>query len=55
MLISNSQIQALLELAPIGVIQCDSSSDCIYANRKWLEITEATLAETLGQGWLEFL
>ena len=52
---SNSQIQTVLEFAPIGVIQSDSTGACIYANRKWLEITGATLEETLGQGWINCL
>ena len=55
MLVSNSQIHSLLELAPIGVIHSDGRGACIHANRKWLEITGATLAETLGHGWLAYL
>ena len=55
MLVSKSQIHSLLELAPIGVIHSDGRGACIHANRKWLEITGATLAETLGHGWLAYL
>ena len=53
MLVLNSQFYALLELTPTGVIQSDCSGACIYANRKWLETTGATLEKTLGHGWLE--
>jgi len=46
------RFKALTNLAPVGIIQVDQHWYCTYANDEWCELTNSSLDEVLGMGWL---
>jgi PAS domain S-box-containing protein len=47
------QFRSLSASSPIGIFQVNPGGQCIYVNRRWLEITGRTNTEALGEGWTE--
>ncbi len=43
----------LLDSSPLMIWLSDADNRCVYFNRTWLEFTGRSLAEELGDGWLE--
>lgn len=42
----------LLDMSDIGHFETDGNGDCIWANKKYEEITGLTLLDLLGKGWV---
>lgn len=49
---SENKFRAITENAPLGVYMTDKKGDCIYANRRWLEMAGLTEEEASGKGWI---
>ncbi len=47
------RFQVLTDLAPIGILQLNTTWECIYANKRWLEICGKTSAESKHSRWLD--
>ncbi|WP_404789831.1 GAF domain-containing protein [Altericista sp. CCNU0014] len=52
---SEALFRSLSEASPIGIFRNDAEGKCIYTNPRYREITGATLEETLGDGWQQFI
>ena len=50
-----AQQQALMRLAPIGIVQLGADWTCLYANDMWCRLSRLTLDESLGGGWIDAL
>lgn len=50
---SEQKFRLLSDLSPVGIYQTDEKGDCIYANKKWLEMAGLSLEEALGKGWIK--
>lgn len=55
---SNSQpdgefIPPVLQYAPLAILRVQEDWSCVFANDKWCEISGKSVADSLGQGWLE--
>ena len=48
----DEQIDLLMSYAPFGIILTDENSGCIYANKRWTEISGLSIEKSLGKGWL---
>ncbi|TFB46762.1 putative bifunctional diguanylate cyclase/phosphodiesterase [Cryobacterium tagatosivorans] len=48
-------LQALVRLAPVGIVQLDSQGGLLTANNQWLSVSGLTLDESLGAGWASAL
>ncbi|WP_326968841.1 putative bifunctional diguanylate cyclase/phosphodiesterase [Arthrobacter sp. CG_A4] len=44
-------LQALVRLAPVGIVQLDAGGGLLTANDQWLSMSGLTLDESLGSGW----
>ena len=47
------RFRSLSASSPIGIFQVNEHGSCTYVNRRFQEITERSLEECLGDGWLE--
>lgn len=45
------RFQTLTALAPVGILELDAHWACQYANDRWCELSQLTMAETEGDGW----
>ncbi len=45
------RFRALSESSPVGILQGDMQSRCVYANTTWQTMTGLTLDESLNHGW----
>lgn len=45
------EFQASAELLPVAVWETDVRGACLWANRRWTELTGQPITEALGQGW----
>lgn len=52
---SEALFRSLSEFSPVGIFRNDAKGNCIYTNPRWQEITGATFAEALGDGWQQFI
>jgi PAS domain S-box-containing protein len=52
---SEALFRSLSEFSPVGIFRNDAEGNCIYTNPRWQEITGATFAEALGDGWQQFI
>jgi two-component system, cell cycle sensor histidine kinase and response regulator CckA len=52
---SERQFRTLCDFAPIGIFRTDGAGNNIYNNPRWEEITGLCAAQTMGQGWLEWV
>jgi PAS domain S-box-containing protein len=52
---SEALFRSLSEFSPVGIFRNDAEGHCIYTNPRWQEITGATFAEALGDGWQQFI
>ncbi|MDJ0354001.1 GGDEF and EAL domain-containing protein [Pseudarthrobacter sp. PH31-O2] len=44
-------LQALVRLAPVGIVQLDAGGGLLSANDQWLNMSGLTLVQSLGSGW----
>lgn len=47
------QYRTLAQLAPVGIVKLDDQWLCNYANDMWCTLTDRSLEENLGDGWIE--
>jgi len=47
------QYRTLAQLAPVGIVKLDDQWLCSYANDMWCKLTERSLEDNLGDGWIE--
>ncbi|NEQ32696.1 MAG: PAS domain S-box protein, partial [Leptolyngbya sp. SIO4C5] len=52
---SQSQYASLTEVVPVGIFRTDVEGNCLYVNERWCQIAGLTLAEALGEGWVQGL
>ena len=45
------EMRAVSDFSPVGVYLHDAQGQCLYANRRWEELTGLSLAEARSQGW----
>lgn len=50
---SQRRYQTLIQVLPVGFFHTDTLGNCLYANACWLEMTELTQEENLGDGWIK--
>ncbi|MET0339924.1 MAG: PAS domain S-box protein [Polyangiales bacterium] len=48
---SEEKFRTLAVHAPVAIFEATSEGGCTFVNRKWMELTERTLEESLGFGW----
>lgn len=49
---TSQQLNALTQLAPVGIIRVDKDWNCVFANDKWFEFSGLGRDEGLGQNWI---
>lgn len=49
---TSQQLNALNQLAPVGIIHITTEWDCIFANDKWTEFSGLTQVESEGHCWI---
>jgi PAS domain S-box-containing protein len=52
---SERRFRALVTNAPVGIFQTNQQGDCLFVNDYWLELTQLTLEQAMGQGWVRAL
>ncbi|MEG3440345.1 PAS domain-containing protein [Pannus brasiliensis CCIBt3594] len=52
---SERQFATLAEAAPVVIFRFDRSSNCVYVNRRWSEMTGLPVGSALGAGWVNTL
>ncbi|MGZ2368177.1 ATP-binding protein [Ancylomarina sp. YFZ004] len=52
---SKIKFEAFTIQSPIGIYTTNIEGDCIYANKKWLDMAGMQLEEALGMGWITAL
>ncbi|WP_404790478.1 PAS domain S-box protein [Altericista sp. CCNU0014] len=52
---SEENFRILATHAPVGIFQTDPAGDCVFVNRKWMELTGLSFARAMGRGWTEAL
>lgn len=50
---SQSHNHAMLNATSVGVLEMDKHGRCIYVNRKFTDISGLSLAQALGDGWMQ--
>lgn len=50
---SEARFRSLSASAPIGICQTNADGICLYVNPHWCEISGMSLADCLGDGWLQ--
>jgi len=46
------EMKTLTNLAPVGILQLSSDWSCQYANDMWCQLSDLTIEESLGEGWI---
>ena len=49
---ASQQLNALTQLAPVGIIRVDKEWNCLFANEKWFELSGLSKVEDLQQDWI---
>nr|NQU92245.1 PAS domain-containing sensor histidine kinase [Bacteroidota bacterium] len=52
---SEVKFREYTQSAPVGIYITNMNGDCIYANRKWLEMAGMNMEEAKGKGWINAL
>lgn len=50
---SEHRYATLAEASPVAIFRIDGSSNCVYVNDRWCEMTGRSISAALGMGWLE--
>src|SRR4030095_2491216 len=48
---SEERFRIIADQAPMMMWTSDAEAGCEFANRRWLDFTDTTLEQNLGQGW----
>lgn len=48
---SEERFRTLVDSSPIGIFFTDTNGQCLYTNRRWQQIHDLTLEESLNEGW----
>ncbi|MEO7091292.1 MAG: EAL domain-containing protein [Cryobacterium sp.] len=48
-------LQALVRVAPVGIVQLDTAGRLLTVNDQWLSLSGLTLAESVNDGWITAL
>jgi len=46
------RFKAVADLAPVGILQTNSSWEAVYVNNRWCEICQNDESEIIGMGWV---
>ncbi len=49
---TNSPLSTLDRVGSVGIFQTDAAGQCIYVNQRWCQIAGVSMANALGDGWL---
>jgi diguanylate cyclase (GGDEF)-like protein/PAS domain S-box-containing protein len=49
------KFKILSEFSPIGVFYANAQGECTYTNRRWQEIYDLSIEQSLGNGWSDSL
>ena len=52
-MLSFNEYMNIVEQAPIMIWRADTSTECNYFNKQWLDFTGRTFEQELGNGWAE--
>ncbi len=52
---SEEKFRAMSEASPLGIIICDPSGNCTYANKAYEVITDSDFSQLMDKGWLNFI
>jgi diguanylate cyclase (GGDEF)-like protein/PAS domain S-box-containing protein len=52
---SADALQAIVQLAPVGILELDSAGGLLTANDQWLSVSGLTLEESVNDGWMSAL
>lgn len=47
------RLEHILDVVPVGIVQCQPFNQCFYVNKAWTSLTGMTLEESLGSNWLK--
>lgn len=45
--------KTLSRVSPVGIFRTNSEGDCIYVNKRWVEIAGISSEEAMGSGWIK--
>jgi diguanylate cyclase len=48
---SEVRFRALSDASPLGIFAADADGSCTYTNKRWQEMYDLNLEESLGEGW----
>ncbi|MCE5297316.1 MAG: PAS domain S-box protein [Euryarchaeota archaeon] len=49
---SEARYRALIDGSSVGIFLTDMNFDCVYSNKKWLDIVSLSEEESRGRGWM---
>ena len=52
---TSQRLSALMQLVPVGIIQVNTNWECVFANKKWCELTGLNEDEVKGTSWINAL
>jgi diguanylate cyclase (GGDEF)-like protein/PAS domain S-box-containing protein len=55
LLASETRFRTLATHAPVGIFQTDAQGECIFVNKRWVEISGTPSVQALGRGWTKAL
>lgn len=55
LLASETRFRTLATHAPVGIFQTNAQGECIFVNKRWVEITGTSSVRAMGYGWTEGL
>lgn len=55
LLASETRFRTLATHAPVGIFQTDAQGECIFVNKRWVEISGTSSVQAMGRGWTRTL
>lgn len=52
---SEKKFRQLTDISPGAIYQTNVKGDCVYANKAWLKMTDMSIEEVQGKGWIKGL
>ncbi len=49
------RFRSLALAVPVGVFETDVDGHCVFVNHRWMEITQMSAEQAMGEGWLDAL
>jgi len=50
---NEQRFHILAQISPVGIFRTDAQGQCVYVNKRWLEIAGMTEPQALGEGWAQ--